>query len=441
MSASKSTSCPEDANSTDCLLRLVLQALEERAAAEAEFNWDPLTFAVTVPIALIAAVFALVTSYQSALAAGPGRRKSNRRAIGPWAAKTRNEWSWRDLTRVSIATTPLLRRSDLIVATGAVVVELPGEDTEASSLSGVSRHSVDGHRNKVGGASWLSLLEYAGLGDLRALGIMQVQQTMADYLPGDLMAVPAYMDVGAIIAMTAAVGIQSIRVLHSDSGPYPVILGRGFQFDFRHHPTLGIIGAFTDYEKSGPKSTGSPKLSIPQKYQLAWSAMHATGRTATTLMRGLGQSAKGFFLTEGMKAMRSSILATRIPAAETKVYLHHECHPDPNRTNLCPVVSHGDDHHLIWLFCTSTPEHVPGVFPVQMTRCEHRALILLGLNSRFWSNPAMWTLRSGDRPASTRYSDTAPVILPQAKAYPDKSVFPHHIGHKEIRAITHMLEG
>jgi hypothetical protein len=97
MSDDTGSSCPEEGNSTDCLLRLVLRTLEARSAAEdGKFDWDPITFAFTVPISIFAATFALITIYQAILAAGPGRRKSNRRAIGGWADETRKEWNWHD---------------------------------------------------------------------------------------------------------------------------------------------------------------------------------------------------------------------------------------------------------------------------------------------------------------------------------------------------------
>ncbi|KAK4098169.1 hypothetical protein N658DRAFT_488687 [Parathielavia hyrcaniae] len=115
MSKLEDSSCPEDGNSTDCLLRLVLRTLEARGAAEDEkVDWDPVTFAFTVPISIFAAAFALITIYQAILAAGPGRRKSNRRAIGSWADYMTQEWNWHDLNRLTIATTPVLRSEEVL---------------------------------------------------------------------------------------------------------------------------------------------------------------------------------------------------------------------------------------------------------------------------------------------------------------------------------------
>ncbi|UQC84425.1 uncharacterized protein CLUP02_09922 [Colletotrichum lupini] len=69
-----------------------------------------------------------------------------------------------------------------------------------------------------------------------------LQLVTADYLPDDLIAAPAYGQVGAIIAAAAATGAQV--KMTDDKSLYPVILGRQFQFDFRQHPTLGTIGAY-----------------------------------------------------------------------------------------------------------------------------------------------------------------------------------------------------
>ncbi|KAK1711643.1 hypothetical protein BDP67DRAFT_490611 [Colletotrichum lupini] len=72
-----------------------------------------------------------------------------------------------------------------------------------------------------------------------------LQLVTADYLPDDLIAAPAYGQVGAIIAAAAATGAQ-VKIT-DDKSLYPVILGRQFQFDFRQHPTLGTIGAYAQF--------------------------------------------------------------------------------------------------------------------------------------------------------------------------------------------------
>lgn len=65
--------CPEDNNSMDCLLRALLQLLRgQQEADDAEMDWDPINFAFTLLIGLLAIAFALATILQAIFAAGRG---------------------------------------------------------------------------------------------------------------------------------------------------------------------------------------------------------------------------------------------------------------------------------------------------------------------------------------------------------------------------------
>jgi len=69
-----------------------------------------------------------------------------------------------------------------------------------------------------------------------------VEVTTADYLTDDLLAVPAYVDVGFIVAAAAAAGAHTFQLAtsrDSNQSLYPIIMGGGFQFDFRQHSTRG----------------------------------------------------------------------------------------------------------------------------------------------------------------------------------------------------------
>lgn len=106
------TTCPESSpiNTTDCLLRAVLHTLQQLQEKDAndDFNWDPLSFVVTVVIGVVALLFAATTIFQGVLTTSPGRRKCSYEAIGPWSALTRRRWNWSELRRDSIAYTPLI---------------------------------------------------------------------------------------------------------------------------------------------------------------------------------------------------------------------------------------------------------------------------------------------------------------------------------------------
>jgi hypothetical protein len=85
-----------------------------------------------------------------------------------------------------------------------------------------------------------------GLQDLD-VGEDDLQITAADYLPDDILAVPAYADLGFLVAVPAAAGTYSFKT--DSQSVYPIIIGDGFQFDFRQHPQLGMLGAFSRYGK------------------------------------------------------------------------------------------------------------------------------------------------------------------------------------------------
>ncbi|KAK4197319.1 hypothetical protein QBC40DRAFT_161103, partial [Triangularia verruculosa] len=234
------STCAETANSTDCLLRLVLAALEQQKTdAGEEYNWDPITFVFTATIGIIAAFLALLTIYQAVIASGPGRRKSSRRAIGPWADKTKTEWSWRDFNSLSVATTPVLRAEDLLDMARRPPDDKihlgkerhPGFDTMAGTASPL-KHS----------ATWLRFLEHVNL-DTTVFETSLIETTLADYLPSDLLAVPAYAEVGLLTAVAASARAHSLFTASepSSQSAYPIVNGKDFQFDFRQHPLLGIV--------------------------------------------------------------------------------------------------------------------------------------------------------------------------------------------------------
>lgn len=133
----------------------MLQTIIDQSAAEdAKFSWDLITFVFTVVIGLFAALFTLVTIYQTTLSASPGRRKCNRRAIRFWATKTKKEWSWNDLNRLSIATTPVLRADDILQF---LEERMKGkEDREG-------RYDIINLPSTPPAAKWLQFLDHIGV--------------------------------------------------------------------------------------------------------------------------------------------------------------------------------------------------------------------------------------------------------------------------------------
>lgn len=101
--------CPENSNSTDCLLRSLLEFLTEyREAENAAVDWDPINFAFTLLIGIIAVLFALATIIQAIFTAGKGRRRTSHLAIGRWSAETKRKWDWSEMNFQFTVTTPVL---------------------------------------------------------------------------------------------------------------------------------------------------------------------------------------------------------------------------------------------------------------------------------------------------------------------------------------------
>lgn len=72
------------------------------------YNWDPLSFGVTAAIGVLALIVALTTVFQGTLAAGPGRLKASRSAIGAWANFTETRFSWTEIRIRSTAFVPFV---------------------------------------------------------------------------------------------------------------------------------------------------------------------------------------------------------------------------------------------------------------------------------------------------------------------------------------------
>ncbi|KAH6983578.1 hypothetical protein BKA56DRAFT_615546 [Ilyonectria sp. MPI-CAGE-AT-0026] len=246
--------CTEEANSTDCLLRTLLDFLEDaRRKDDGKCEWDPITFGFTVSIALAAAGFALITIIQAVLAAGPARRKSNREAIGKWAKKTKWQWQWWDFGYLYVAQTPILSVENITVslekreATTQPQTAVTREPQTPLATENETENEKDQRiqHQKGTGASWLKFLEMTGLADLE-LGDEAIITTVADYLPSDLVAVPAPIEV-RLVFLLIALSQKPLWLLEPESR-CPSLTSPGFQFELRQHANMGLIGAFSSYK-------------------------------------------------------------------------------------------------------------------------------------------------------------------------------------------------
>lgn len=360
------TACPEAENSTDCLLRELLKAINDK---DKEFNWDPLNFAFTVPIGLVAALFAALTIFQAILSAGSGRRRCNKIAIGRWSKLTTRRWSWHDLMFLSTAKTPLLRSDSIL--------KFLNDNKNGQQSPGNSEYvSTDQFSNGASAATWLSFLQEINLEDLAPSGTDEnVMKTAADYLPSDFLAVPAYGEVGLIVAMAAAAGAYSWKF--NSQSPYPVIIGENFQFDFRQHPALGTVGAFSRYVKRVEKSSVLRKC-------IAKAIEHARGEIdIATLFPLDGEVWKQLLLRVGTV----SVNIVELPDFQELLRCTHrleDCKMKGGAMCRLPIYFDRSDEHLLWLFIADTPEYPPAIFPSGLIHVPN-LLSILALNSKFWA--------------------------------------------------------
>ncbi|PMD31986.1 hypothetical protein L207DRAFT_376169, partial [Hyaloscypha variabilis F] len=377
------TTCPENENATECLLRALLQFNENQANVQAaKFDWDPITFAFTVPIerdprGILAAVFALVTIFQTVLASGPGRRKSSSRTIGNWASKTTTEWNRHDFNVVSFARTPVLRSRKI----QEILEQKPPIRIKATSATS------QGFKESSAG-TWLKLLQYVGLQDLD-IGKDDLQITAADYLPDDILAVPAYADLGFIVAVVAAAGAYSFKT--DSQSVYPVIIGDGFQFDFRQHPQLGMLGAFSRYGKT----IGS--IETPSTDRLIRALRHSRGEievgpsfllvdaAAKEDADAAARDRSRVAAQEETQKQPLNIFFPAKPAGILQTLTSHECERPSTLCRCSPDLDWDDDYHLLWLFVAKLPEEIPATFPSKQSNFG-KILQMLALNSRFWSS-------------------------------------------------------
>ena len=362
------TACPEDENSTYCLLRVLLKTIKDQ---DEEFNWDPLNFAFTVPIGLVAALFAALTIFQAILSAGSGRRRCSKSTIGQWSKLTTRRWSWHDLIFLSTAKTPLLRSDSIL--------KILNDNKNAQPRPGNPEYvSTDQSPNCTSAATWLNFLKKINLEDLVPSGKDEnVAKTAADYLPSDLLAVPAYGEVGLIVAMAAAAGAYSWNF--NSQSTYPVIIGEGFQFDFRQHPTLGTVGAFSTYVQRVKKS------SVSGEY-LAKAIKHARGEIDIATLFPLDEGVRGRL---SLKEDPVSVNIVELPDFQDLLSGIHgrDACTEMTRGDLCSLPWHFDrsDEHLLWLFIADTPERPPAIFPSGLIHVPN-LLSILTLNSKFWAN-------------------------------------------------------
>jgi hypothetical protein len=289
------TVCPD--NSTACLLRAVVQS-------NSGYNWKPLTFAFTAITGSLALSFTFVAIIQGFLAAGPGRLKASRAAVGGHDSTATTRFDWTELRFRTTVEVPILTVKAILGGyTKANVWEdnavpqrrrrrrLPEQlpflnlDTEVrirknnrvkklfirilflkvmlfDTIGKCKDISASLNRLvRVGKARFWFIVKttlhrwrlpasrsLAGwrnlLEDLNLERIkFDTRLCSTDYLPNDIQAAPAYATVDILSILALVAGCRSLELSHE----FPVVRGPYTQLDFRPHPALGVVAVYQRY--------------------------------------------------------------------------------------------------------------------------------------------------------------------------------------------------
>ena len=217
-----SRTCPS--NSTECLLRAIISNTDQG------YNWNPLNFAFTAALSILAFVVAVVGLLQALVSAGPGRLKASVGALGPvYSSKAKTRFDRTELRFRTVAEVPVINVDKIL---NFYEDESPSEDGTASRIrSQPLVHPV---------AGWALLLQELFLTDVP----FKTVPNLTDYLPSDILAAPALASVESLLVLGMMRGCDQFR---EDQDGWITALGPSRQIDFVVHPGLGPIGTYRNF--------------------------------------------------------------------------------------------------------------------------------------------------------------------------------------------------
>ncbi|KAK5305338.1 hypothetical protein LTR99_002880 [Exophiala xenobiotica] len=355
--------CPD--NTTECLLRaLVTEVNASRALlqdlldATTKFNWDPLNFAFTAAIGALALLIACITVFQGLLAAGPGRIKASKVAVGPYAKSSSSRF---DFTEFSLRT----------------VVFVPSIGSE-NRIHRVNKDSPDhaccskfdpSAGKSESSASWLRLLVELGI-SRPCLWSLVARQT--DSLPVDISAAPAAGSV-RFLSHLAAIADDNCIVEQRPGSRFVTVVGKSSQLTFRDHPVLGSVAMYEIYRETPHYRGGhSKKSGADHRPVTGIRGLHSVGVMETAGMLDLSHGLLkcrylGYAVTEGLMELNFGVLLQKLTSHCTHQHLND--HPLSilfrGRGSYGARRAHGYIHFL--LFFTSVPSLVRA-FPSKLLR-------------------------------------------------------------------------
>ncbi|KAH7400500.1 hypothetical protein BKA64DRAFT_671972 [Cadophora sp. MPI-SDFR-AT-0126] len=403
MSTSEDT-CPETENSTDCLLRAVLDAVNSHNDS---LDWSPLNFAFTLVIGLVALLFAAMAIIQGGVAESRGLRKCSRNAIGPWSGITKRHWNLSELRRDCVAFTPVLTRnvllsrlesgSDMLKKTRGYLLRsdfserLAGRTADTTFSHTLPYAAPDRQidvrpSEKYYAATWLQFLTSLELGEFIWEHFQgNTKATLADYLPSEIQAVPAFASIGSIIVLAAVAGCDELAI--SPESGYPLMSGPNLQVHFRRDPFLGTVVTFERYDLD-PITAGS----VPLAYSLKSAILNSRGDFQTRCGRTTKVEKQDSFINvvENVSEVfkLDSPEAPHITGPGLRIDRNKclELHPDVEQ--LCHswdlLLNIASRHNFAWLLYADPPESPPVIFPASLAAVTE-LIDVITLLGTFWS--------------------------------------------------------
>ncbi|ETS86952.1 hypothetical protein PFICI_00780 [Pestalotiopsis fici W106-1] len=397
-------------NATEYLLAELLKVVKDKIATDdSATDWDPITFAFTVPVGIfgiLATLFAFVTIIQGIFAASPGRRKSSRRVIGKWAETRWTTVLWDELRTTTFVKTPILRADSLYEALQVQIESLGAETKESLAPVGNIQArsnpramvSTEKHVGTGGAtqANWVKLLAQFHLDDIE-FREEDLEITATDHIPDELRSVYAYTDIRTMVALGAIAGASNLEPESGSS--YPILIGTETQIDFRQHPLLGTVVAFSQYGKQRRQLKEISSYSGMSSRALMMALQHSNAEVEYTPPNAnsnvFGSPRPSVDSIHVISAVDSDELYKGTTPQQAKEIIYgirdykysREWHNHEDCLCRCEGNWYRFAHrNLFWMFVAKAPREPPRVFPSSYVAIR-KSLTTLCLQSRFWSQP------------------------------------------------------
>ncbi|KAE9574108.1 hypothetical protein CGMCC3_g9916 [Colletotrichum fructicola] len=396
-----SPTCPQDSNSTDCLLRNIVQLLDSgQKADDAKFDWDPLTFVFTLIIGVIALVFALIPIIQVIIAPGQGSRTTNHLAIGKkWSQKRERRWNWHEWTFEYTASTPIFRMETLERWINKDIAKITGdEDFKGQPLCGVNTTA----RNDTG----FTDLEKFAMN--RSEEVEKIDEN-TEHNPDDVRS--------ALVTIFRAMFPWKTSSSRSKEMPAATWIDffpeRAYwQYSKKNKvkedpcPILGDLGAKWVYNKttrgkkaSSQKTRQEDIQTVRSLSQLRVAMLHARG-TIETGKQSLFQTAPP--ARENEPPFTALNLLNGQHRVQTLKFMLAVSKEQMNASSIQEsfILDYGELSQeqympVVGLFLASTPRHVPALFPTD-SLSKKPPLTTLALNGHYWTEVTSEDVRGDD---------------------------------------------